>query len=246
VILVMGLASPAAAKVPEAKLKTKKTATVVAGDSAWLAINWQGQSGEITNFRVTADAPAGIEVTYPENTPGFTGLMNGHALSEKEIDFSALKVSVPYEQTEKFEITLTATYQSDGETVENEYEVTVPVAVYAADQDLIQVTETAGSIAAGESGWVEVDYSGLAPMVERFEMTVSDPDGLTVSYPLDGSSTSLYFNDILEDHETDYAAVLVDTTGAAPGTYTLSLRVTYVMAGHTKTLEGILTLTVAN
>jgi hypothetical protein len=219
---------------------------MVAGDSAWLAINWQGQSGEVTDFRVTAEAPAGIDVTYPENTPGFTGLMNGHALSEKEIDFTALKVSVPYEQTKKFKIKLTATYQSEGKAVEDEFEVTVPVAVYAADQDLVQVTEAAGPIPVGESSWVEVDYSGLAPMVERFEMVVSDPAGLVVFYPFEKPSTSLYFNNVLEDHETDYAALLIDTTGAAPGTYTLGLQVTYEMAGQSKMLDGTLTLTVTN
>lgn len=245
-MMVMGVASPAAAKSPEAGLKTKKAATIVAGDSAWLAINWQGKAGEITDFRVTAEAPAGIDVTYPENTPGFTGLMNGHVLSEKEIDFTALKVTVPYEQTRKFKIKLTATYQSDGTPVEDTFEVTVPVAVYQADQDLVQVTESAGPIPAGESGWVGVDYSGMAPMVEDFQMVVADPAGLTVAYPKANSTTSLSFDNVLEDHETDYAALLVDTAGVAPGTYTLSLRVTYLMAGQVKTSDGTLTLTVTD
>jgi hypothetical protein len=243
-MMLMGTASPAMAKGPEADLKTKKTATVVAGDSAWLAINWQAKGGEVTNFKVTAEAPAGIGVTYPENTPGFTGLMNGHVLSEKELDFTALKVAVPYEQTKKFKIKLSVSYTADGKQVEDRFDVTVPVAVYQADQDLAQVADSAGSIPSGESDWVEVDFSGLAPMVEDFEMVISDPAGFTVMYPSARSSASLYFNNVLEDKETDYAAFQVDTAGIAPGSYNLGLRVSYTMAGQNKTFDGTLTLTV--
>jgi len=243
-MMLMGLTVPAMAKAPEADLKTKKTAAIVAGDSAWVAINWQGKTGEITNFKVTAEAPAGVELTYPENTPGFTGLMNGHVLSEKELDFTALKLAVPYEQTRKFKIKLSVSYTSDGKQVVDSFDVTVPVALYQADQDLAQVTDSAGSIPSGESDWVEVDFSGLAPMVEGFEMVVSSPSGLTVAYPFAKPSTSLYFNNVLEDKETDYAAFLVDTTGVAPGKYNIGLKVSYNMAGQTKSFDGTLTLTV--
>lgn len=243
-MMLMGTASPAMAKGPEADLKTKKTATVVAGDSAWLAINWQGKDGEVTNFKVTAEAPTGVEVTYPDNTPGFTGLMNGHILSEKELDFTALKVSVPYEQTKKFKLELKVSYTADGKQVEDKFDVTVPVAVYKADQDLAQVTESAGSIPSDDSAWVEVDFSGLAPMVEGFDVVISDPAGLTVAYPFAGSSASLYFNNVLEDKETDFAAFLVDTSGAAPGEYHLGLTVSYTMAGVSKTFDGAISLTV--
>ena len=182
-LLVIGTASPAIAKGPEANLKTKNTATIVAGDTSWVAINWQGKGGDITNFKVVAEAPSGVEVTYPENTPGFTGLMNGHVLSEKEMDFTALQVSVPYSQTKKFKIKLLVSYDADGTTVEDDFDVTVPVAVYQADQDVAQVTDSAGSIPSGESAWMEIDFTGLAPMVEGFDVVVSDPAGLTVSYP---------------------------------------------------------------
>lgn len=243
-MMVIGVASPAVAKSPEADLKTKKAATIVAGDSAWLAINWKGNSGEITNFQVTAEAPAGIEVAYPDNTPGFTGLMNGHVLSEKELDYTALRVSVPYGQTEDFEIVLTASYMSDGIAVKDTFNVKVPVAVYEADQDIVQVTGSAGSIPAGDADWAEVDFSGLAPMAEGFQMVVTDSDGLTIEYPTDEPFTSLYFDSALEDGETDFAAFWVDTTDAAAGTYTLSLEVTYRMAGQTKTVNGTLSLDV--
>jgi hypothetical protein len=243
-MMLMGMASPAMAKAPEADLKTKKTATIVAGDSAWVAINWQAKGGELTNFKLTAEGPSGVEVTYPENTPGFTGLMNGHVLSEKEMDFTALKVAVPYEQTKKFKIKLSVSYTSDGNQVEDGFDVTVPVVVYQADQDLVQVTESAGSIPSGESDWVEVDFSGLAPMVEAFEMVISDPVGLTVAYPLPGPSTSLEHDNVLEDKETDFAAFHVDTAGVTPGTYHVGFQVSYKMAGQSKTFDGTLTLTV--
>jgi hypothetical protein len=243
-LLVIGTASPAIAKGPEADLKTKKTATIVAGDTSWVAINWEGKGGDVTNFKVVAEAPNGVEVTYPENTPGFTGLMNGHVLSEKEMDFTALQISVPYTQTKKFKITLFVSYEADGQTVEDDFDLTVPVAEYQADEDVAQMTDSVGSIVTGESAWMEVDFTGLAPMVEGFDVVVSDPAGLTVSYPQAHASTSLYFNNVLEDNETDFAAIHVDTTGAAPGTYNLGLKVSYTMAGQSKTFDGTLTLTV--
>ncbi len=243
-LLVIGTASPAVAKGPEADLKTKKTATIVAGDTSWVAVNWQGKGGDVTNFKVVAEAPSGVEVTYPENTPGFTGLMNGHVLSEKELDFTALQVSVPYSQTKKFKIKLSVTYEADGETVADDFDVTVPVAEYEADQDVAQVTDSLGSISSGDSAWMEIDFAGLAPMVEGFDVVVSDTAGLAVGYPSAGASTSLFFNSVLEDNETDFAAIRVDTTGAAPGTYNLGLKVSYTKGGQTKTFDGTLVLTV--
>lgn len=243
-LLVIGTASPAVANGPEADLKTKKTATIVAGDTSWVAVNWEGKGGDVTNFKVVAEAPSGVEVTYPENTPGFTGLMNGHVLSEKELDFTALQVSVPYSQTKKFKIKLFVTYEADGETVEDDFDVTVPVAEYEADQDVAQVTDSLGSIPSGDSAWMEIDFAGLAPMVEGFDVVVSDPAGLAVSYPSAKASTSLFFNSVLADNETDFAAIRVDTTGAAPGTYNLGLKVSYTKGGQTKTFNGTLALTV--
>ena len=244
-LLLIGTASPAIAKGPEATLKTNNTATIVAGDSAWVAINWQGKSGDVADFHVVAEAPDGVRVTYPENTPGFTGLMNGHVLSDKEMDFSALRLTVPYSQTKKFKVKLLVSYTVDGTLVEDAFDVTVPVVSYNADQDVVQVTDSLGSIAGGESAWVEVDFTGLAPVVNDFNVAVSDSAGLTVAYPAASSSTSLYFNSLLEDSETDFAAFLVDTAGAAPGTYTLGLTVSYTLAGTVKTFDGTVALTVS-
>lgn len=243
-MLVIGTASPAIAKAPEASLKTKKVATIVAGDSAWVAVNWQGRGGEVTDFKVVAEAPAGIEVMYPENTPGFTGLMNGHVLSEKEMDFTAMNLSVPYSQTNDFKIKLLVSYTADGAPVEDTFDLKVPVAEYQADQDVAQATRALGPIAAGEAAWMKVDFAGLAPMVEDFHVAVSDPAGLTVAYPRAESSSSLYFNNVLEDNETDFAAIWLDTIGVAPGTYTLGLTVSYTMGGSPKSLAGMVTVDV--
>lgn len=243
-LLVIGTASPAIAKAPEASLKTKKVATVIAGDTAWVVVNWQGRGGDISDFKVVAEAPAGIEVTYPENTPGFTGLMNGHVLSEKEIDFTALNVSVPYSQISDFKIKLLVSYTADGAPVEETFDIKVPVAEYQADQDVAQATRALDPITAGEAVWRTVDYAGLAPMVEDFRLEVSDPAGMAVAYPMAKSSSSLYFNSVLEDSETDFAAIWVDTIGVAPGTYTLGLTVSYTMAGSPKTATGTVTVDV--
>jgi hypothetical protein len=81
-------------------------------------------------------------------------------------------------------------------------------------------------------------------MAEGFDLVVADPAGLTVSYPSAGTSASLYFNDVLEDGETDFVAIHVDTTGVAPGTYSLGVKVSYTMAGRTKSFDGTLALTV--
>ena len=244
-LLLIGTASPAVAKGPEANLKTKDTATIIAGDSAWVALNWEGKGGEVTDFRLTAEAPAGVEVTYPENTPGFTGLMNGHVLSEKELDFTALKVSVPYSQTKKFKIKLLVSYTADGQAIEDNFDVTVKVAEYQANQDIAQVTDSADPIPAGESMWVKVDFTGLAPTIDDFQLVVSDSAGLSVSYPEPRSSTSLRHDSFLEDNETDFAAFRVDAIGVVPGTYNLGLTVSYTKAGFTKNLTGTFTIVVA-
>jgi len=171
-------------------------------------------------------------------------LMNGHVLSEKEMDFTALKLSVPYTQTKKFKLSLSVGYSVDGVPEQESFDVTVPVTTYQADRDLAQVTDSLSSIAGGDSAWVAVSFTGLAPKVEGFDLVVADPAGMLVSYPEPGSSTSLFHDSTLEDNETDYAAFRLDTAGVAQGTYSIALKISYIMAGAMKTLDGTVSVQV--
>ncbi len=78
-------------------LLAKETATVVAGDTVWLALNWTAKDGPVSNVSVVlAEQPEhGVEVSHPTNSATWTGLMDGHVLDLGEIDYTALQVFVP-------------------------------------------------------------------------------------------------------------------------------------------------------
>ena len=94
--------------------------------------------------------------------------------------------------------------------------------------------------AADAATWVDIWYSGLAPRVEEFSLAIGDQSALDLTYPGDGSTTSLHNDALLEDGESDVARVLVDADGAEPGSHQLDLTVTYRVGGELRTLPGTL------
>lgn len=250
--LIVGTALPAAAAPKpdidkEVTLTNYETAAIVAGDSAWIALNWHGGSGDAENFQLTVKKPeAGVEVRYPANTGTYSSLWADDTLSDDEYDFTAVHVTVPYAAGNDIKLLFTVSYERDGKQRSNVFNVRVPVVQYRGGEDLQQVTSSLGQVTLGESAWVGVSYAGLAPRLDDFQLTVTDAGGLPIVYPADGSSTSLHHNARLEDGETDIARFRVDAYEVGAGTYTIAIVATYRKDAASAQLIGTVTLDVVN
>jgi hypothetical protein len=249
-ILMVTTALPAAAAPKpdvdkDVELTNYETAAIVAGDSAWIALNWVGGDGDAENFQLVVKKPdPGVEIRYPDNTGTYTSLWADDMLSDGEYDFTAVHVTVPYSAGSDIKLLFTLTYDHAGKPKTRSFNVRVPVVQYAGGEDLQQVTESLGEVALGESAWVGVSYAGLAPRLDDFQLTVTDAGGLPIVYPGDGSSTSLHHNARLEDGETDVARFRVDAIDVEAGTYTISVLATYRKDASAATLAGSVTLVV--
>jgi hypothetical protein len=250
--LLVGTALPAAAAPKpnvdkEVELTNYETAAIVAGDSAWIALNWHGGSGDAENFQLVVKKPeAGVEVRYPDNTGSYTSLWADDTLSDGEYDFTAVHVTVPYAAGSDIKLQFTLTYERDGKQKSAVFNVRVPVVQYSGGEDLQQVTASLGEVALGDSAWVGVSYAGLAPRLDDFQLTITDAGGLPIVYPADGLSTSLHHNARLEDGETDIARFRIDAYDVSAGTYTIAIRATYRKDAATAELLGSVTLDVVN
>ena len=237
-VILMAVAAPAHAdEEAEVSLKTKKTAAIVEGDTAWVALSWTAKEGDATNFRIVAEVRTrGATVSYPENTGDHSSLMDNDTLSNREIDFTALKVSAPY-GVKNVKLRVKASWVSDGERESKTYNVTVPVASFKGE-DIAQASKDAGSVSVSEPAWLGVEWTGIAPVLDDVSMTVSGPSGAIVTYPAEGPSTSLHYDNVLEDGETDVARFLVDASALEPGTHSLDVIVTYTKAGRSLKAAG--------
>ena len=246
-LLIAVTAAPAMAAGKSAKVdpQTKQTAAVVAGDTAWIAIDWLARDGDAENFQVTViKIDDGVEFSYPPNTGTYTSLWADDLLSENELDFTAIKLSVPYDARRHLNMQVLATYTTDGTPQEKRVEILVPIVTHTG-ADLEQVTSDLGSISQASSTWVDVQYAGFAPLLEDFAVTVTDPGGLTVVYPAEGTSTSLVHDATLEDHETDLVRFRIDTSDLDEGIHTLQIEAAYSKGGVAGSLIGTVTVTVA-
>ena len=249
-LLIVSTALPAAASPKpdvdqDVDLTNYETAAIVAGDSAWIALNWVGGGGDAENFQlVVKKTDPGVEVRYPDNTGAYTSLWADDTLSDGEYDFTAVRITVPYAAGSDVKLLFDLTYEHAGKQKTRNFNVRVPVVQYEGGEDLHQVTSSLGEVALGESAWVGVSFAGLAPRLDDFQLTVTDADGLPIVYPGDGSSTSLHHNARLEDGETDIARFRVDAYDLPIGTYTITIRATYRKDAATAELLGSVTLVI--
>jgi len=249
--LLILVATPAlAAPRDRVDLKTKRTAAVVEGDTAWVALTWTAKRVDASDFRVVATSTdTGISISYPKTTGAYSSLMDDDTLSSGEIDFTSLQISVPY-GSRNVKLTVVATWTADGEKQTNAYEVKVPVARFKGD-DIAQSTDDVGSVPVGtaselgEASWLGIEWAGIAPIIESVRMTVSGPAGLTITYPDEGSFTSLQYDDTLVDGETDIARFRVDTSGMKPGSYTLDVVLSYTKGTGNASVVGTVAFAVS-
>lgn len=240
--LIVAFAQPASAK-GEATLvqKTKRTAAIVEGDTAWVSVTWTARHGDVFDVKMYAFPDAkDVTVQYPENTGDHSSLMVDDTVLEKEIDFSSFRLHVPY-GTKQFKMRIVATWNDGKRDFKDEFVVHVPVGRHNGD-DVAQSTTDLGAIGS-EPVWAGVTWTGIAPVVEDVRMTVDVP-GAVVTYPNEGSFTSLYYDDTLEDGETDTTRFLLDASSLTPGAYSGDVTLSYTLAGRTQSVDGSVDFTV--
>ncbi len=237
--LTMAVMAPAtAAPKPQLKLETNRTAGILEGETRWLAISWSAKFGDLENFRVVASTDTkGATVAYPENTGDHASLMQDDILSVDEIDFTSLQVSVPY-GTKAAKLKLEASWTVDGTKDSKSFTVTIPVAKYSGAEDVVIVTEHAGSVDKSGAGWLGVEWLGVAPHISDVQMTVNGTNGMAIHYPSEGKTTSLHFDDVLDAGESDVARFYVDAADLAPGTYKVTVDLTYTRGSTHDSVSG--------
>ncbi len=244
--MVVAGATPALAQGKSVKIEAqvKQTAAVVAGDTAWITIDWLARDGDAENFQVVVNKiDSGIGFSYPENTGSYTSLWADDLLSENELDFTAIKLEVPYDARRHLNLQVVASYLADGRPQEKRFEILVPIVTFSGE-DLQQVTSDLGTIEPVAGQWVDVQYAGFAPLLEDFAVTVTDSAGLAIVYPAYGTSTSLVHDATLEDNETDLVRFRIDADELSTGAHTLQIEATYTKGGVSGSLPGTITVTI--
>lgn len=239
-LVTLGL--PAQAR-GEPELLTVDAPALTAGASSWIAVRWLGGS-DVTDFRVTA-APIGgsadVVVSYPENTGTYTSLYNDAELSSSEVDFTAIRLTIPYAVSGKVQLQLDVSYDDAGKSRQKVHVIQIPIVTHTGgDLDLVTTEGTLPS----DGGWVPVWFTGVAPSLTDFQLVVTDPAGPTVVYPGDGASTSLYYDAVLLEGESDFVAFRVLPDGLAPGTYDMDVEASYRKGSDVGTFVGTITVVV--
>lgn len=237
------LAPAAAIAKPSVDLLTTSTAAITAGADAWVVLNWTA-SEDVTNFRVVATkVPDGVAVDYPANLGSWTGLMGGHELLADEVDFSAIKVSVPAGYGGKdAKLDLQVSYSVGGKATSESVKLKVPVVTYTGEA--LSHVSTDATVPAIDGGWVSMAFTGHAPATSDFSLVIDDPAGLVISYPSERGATSFQRDARLTAGETDFAAIYVDTISAAPGDYLVRFTATYTASTGPESMSGSATITV--
>lgn len=206
----------------ELQLLTERTAAVVEGDTAWVALNWTSVGGAVDDVRITAMFDGHTPVGYPANTGDHAGPMTDYRLEDSEIDFAALQVSVPY-GTDNAALVVYASYTSGGSLREEKRKVSVPVTRYTGT-DLSVVTDEV--VLVDGAGTVEVALVGGAPVLDDVQVRVIDPSEVYAEYPL-RTHAGLAEDARLLGGRTDVARFHLDVTALGRGSHPVVLEITY-------------------
>ncbi len=233
-------APAASAKGANLDLLKSEVATIIKGTGAWVALSWTATGGDVADVTMTVESRTdGVAVTYPQNTADHTSFWDNDSLVDGEIDYTAFYLDVPEATSgQEAKIRIHVQMTVDGKREKDKFDVKVPIVAHTG-ADLEQVTNNVGSIAAGQTRWVEVAFTGMAPSTQNVSAVVSAP-GLAIIYPAEGASTSLHHDAELSYGETDVVRFLVDAAAANPGIYEVGLDTTY----DGGSLAGVVTLEV--
>jgi len=220
--------APAAfAQSGELQLTKSEVATIVKGTGGWVALTWTAAGGDIAGVRMTVVSQTkGVDVTYPANTGDHVSLWDNDTLVDGELDFTAFYLDVDETVNGKdAKLRVEVEMVIDGKRATDNFTVKVPVVAHSG-ASIEQVTDDAGTVPAGESRWVEVAFTGLAPTTSNVSTAVS-ASGLEIAYPGEGVSTSLHHDAQLDFGETDVVRFLVDAESTEPGNYRIDLETSF-------------------
>jgi len=249
VLAVAVCAGAAAAPKEEVELVTTTLPTLNPGQTAWVSTLWRGTSQDVMEFKLTADPPTGVSVSYPENTGGYSSLYKDSTLLAADTDYASLKVTVGDNTLGEQTIKLAVEYRlgnsgngnGQGAKVKLKREVVLPVIAFDGPA-VEQLTTSVGPIKAGSAAFVDVSYKGNKPGVTDVRLTATPPAGATVIYPNEGSWSGLAADSTLSVGETDQASFKIDTGSLEPGTHTVQLELEY---GNGERLPGSVSLEVS-
>lgn len=223
-------------------LLNSRLPAVVAGSSSWLNIAWVAD-GDIDNFQVKVDKPKGFEIAYSQTTGDHAGPMDGYAMSDKAVDFTAINLIVADNYRKKdVKLSLSMTWTADGEAMRRKVKVKVPVVQHKGD-DWTQI-DTAGVLdRSSGSGWFDLRLAGLAPQSDDLRMTIGDAAG-TSPYLPQGRWTGPHHDELLEAGETDTLRFWIDPDTAEQGVYNLRFTVSWESRGRDKAkdIEYVVTI----
>ncbi len=222
---------------------TARAASLEAGTPGWIAVTWEAIGADAEDFRVTVQPPQGITASYPANTVDHSGPWADYTLTEGEIDYTAFKLAVPDGYAGDQRVKLTVKYLQGGKKKTKIVHVEVPVQPYEGELFVVETTSL-GEVPVGESTWVGVTLSGLAPIVNGISVSVADAAGLQIGYPGDGGATSLTRDADLDRGESDTAGFRIDAYDVDPGDYALMVIISYVRAGAPGSMTVPLSVTV--
>lgn len=230
-------------------------AAMLPGQQGWVSAIWSANL-DVCNVQVTVTGP-GLPVTYPTNTGTYTSFYNASALATGNIDYTAFNVSVPANVTSSVPLTLSVTYnqlppgqiKKDDDLKTKKFDckgpkgsetvtATLPVTP-ATGAAVIQKTVSA-SVPKSTPTWTNITFRGTRPNLANFRVTLTPPKGLNVVYPGDGTSSGLHAGTALPVAADDYAAIRLDASGLATGTYRVPVHATY----NGGSFDGELTVTV--
>lgn len=230
---------------------TMSSPTMNPGQTAWVSVDWKS-SADVYNFAVTVAAPKGYLISYPSDR-AFTSLYGSSSLAAGTEDFTAFKISVPYSASSVAAIQLYVSWtkgsSSSGANGSRQSgadhlnaSLQIPLLDYQGSA-LKQLTNSV-DVSRASPAYVNVDFEGLAPSLNSFTVTVSAPNGITVTYPSNGSSSSLNGGTALFNGIPDFVAFHIDASGVSPGTYHLTLNESFNTTSN-QTNTGVLDLVVS-
>ncbi len=84
------------------------------GTSEWIAINWTSLNAEARELKVTATGSEGVAVSYPTfPVDGYSSGYMDDTLSQSEVDYTALKITVAEDAPAPLFLRVTVSYVSD-------------------------------------------------------------------------------------------------------------------------------------
>lgn len=230
---VLPAAVPANAATVDLGLVIPLLAPMLPGQTGWVSTVW-GATGDVCDVRVTA-VGSGLTVSYPTNTKTYTSLSKGDSLAAGHVDYAAFHLSVATSKPVSLvPLTLTSTFteKAGGATTctgtkhTNTSTATLPVVSVSGDA-VTQKTTTV-TVPKVTPVWTQLVFHARRSGVDDLRITVSGgPTGLVVSYPQERAYTQLNAAAGLPAGADDFAAVKVDATKVATGTYRLTVRQTY-------------------